>query len=29
MRIDIFAGEDEHLSTFTINGLDEIASSEL
>ena len=32
MKIDIYAGEDsegEHLATFTVNGIDEIADSEL
>lgn len=31
MRIDIYAGEndEEHLATFVINGLDEIAASDL
>jgi hypothetical protein len=32
MKIDVYAGEDsegEHLATFTVNGIDEIAESEL
>lgn len=29
MQIDIFTGEGEKLATFTVNGLDEIANSEL
>lgn len=29
MQIEIFTGEGEKLATFTVNGLDEIASSEL
>jgi hypothetical protein len=29
MQIDIFTGEGEKLATFTVNGLDEIASSDL
>ena len=32
MKIDVYAGEDsegEHLATFTVNGLDEIAASDL
>jgi hypothetical protein len=32
MKIDVYAGEDsegEHLATFTVNGIDEIADSEL
>ena len=32
MKIDVYAGldtEGEHLATFTINGIDEIAANEL
>lgn len=32
MKIDVYAGQDnegEHLATFTVNGIDEIADSEL
>jgi len=29
MKIDFFTGEGEKLATFTVNGLDEIANSEL
>ena len=32
MKIDVYAGEDsegDHLATFTVNGIDEIADSEL